>query len=128
MPTGSALSPHSLGPIASAGSQMLRKFRSSWKPASVSTDSGWNCTPSTLSFRWRRPMIVPSAVSAEISSVLRQRFPFDDQRVVARGGKILRQIAKHRLAVMMNFTGLAVHHVRCSDYAPSERRADRLMP
>ena len=36
--------------------------------AAVSTDSGWNCTPSTSCSRWRSPMIVPSSVSAVISS------------------------------------------------------------
>ena len=49
--------------------QTPRKFSRSWKPGPVRTDSGWNCTPSTFILRWRRPMIVPSAVSAEISSV-----------------------------------------------------------
>ena len=47
--------------------------------------------------------------------------------MVARSGKILRQIAKHGLAIVMNFARLAVHHVFCSDYSPSERRADCLM-
>src|SRR5579862_6429015 len=59
---------------------------------------------------------------------LGQRFPFDDQRVVARGGKILRQTTKHRLAVMVNLTRLAMHHACCSNYASSERRPDRLVP
>ena len=35
-----------------------RKLRSMAMPCSVSTDSGWNCTPSAGSSRWRRPMIV----------------------------------------------------------------------
>ena len=32
-----------------------RKFASSSLPSSVSTDSGWNCTPSAGSSRWRTP-------------------------------------------------------------------------
>ena len=72
--------------------------------------------------------MVPSAVSAEISSVSRQRFSLDDQRVVARGLKILRQAAKDRFAVVMNFAGLAVHHLRRANHAAAKRRADRLMP
>ena len=41
-----------------------RKLASrSWPPV-VRMDSGWNCTPSTGSSRWRKPMTVPSAVSA----------------------------------------------------------------
>ncbi len=39
----------------------------SWPPT-VRIDSGWNCTPSTSSSRWRRPMTMPSSVSAVISS------------------------------------------------------------
>jgi hypothetical protein len=34
----------------------------------VRIDSGWNCTPSTSSSRWRRPITMPSSVSAVISS------------------------------------------------------------
>jgi hypothetical protein len=33
------------------GSQSARKFLKICLPDSVSTDSGWNCTPSTLYFR-----------------------------------------------------------------------------
>lgn len=45
-----------------------RKFFRSCFPESVSTDSGWNCTPSTGYFLCRRPMMTPSSVAAEISS------------------------------------------------------------
>ena len=58
--------------------------RRSW-PAAVRIDSGWNCTPSTSSSRWRRPMIVPSSVSAVISSTSGTDVAVDDQRVVAGG-------------------------------------------
>src|SRR5688500_809361 len=40
------------------------KFCSSLWPCSVSRASGWNCTPSTSSWRWRSPMISPSSDSA----------------------------------------------------------------
>ena len=35
-----------------------RKLATSFLPASVSTLSGWNCTPSTGCRRWRKPMMV----------------------------------------------------------------------
>jgi hypothetical protein len=34
-----------------------RKLRIIWCPPSVSTLSGWNCTPSTGKLRWRNPII-----------------------------------------------------------------------
>ena len=37
-------------------------------PSGVRMLSGWNCTPSTVSVRWRTPMISPSAVRALTSS------------------------------------------------------------
>src|SRR5256712_7516078 len=40
------------------------KFCSILWPCSVSSASGWNCTPSTARLRWRRPMISPSSDSA----------------------------------------------------------------
>ena len=44
-----------------------RKFRASCGPVGVSTDSGWNCTPSTRSSRWRTAITSPSAAVAETS-------------------------------------------------------------
>src|SRR5439155_20599355 len=40
------------------------KFCSILWPCSVSSASGWNCTPSSGRLRWRRPMISPSSDSA----------------------------------------------------------------
>jgi hypothetical protein len=37
-------------------------------PLPVSTDSGWNCTPSMGRLRWRTPMMIQSAVVAVTSS------------------------------------------------------------
>src|SRR6516225_5011805 len=44
-----------------------RKLARSCLPASVRTDSGWNCTPSTFISLWRRPIMSPFAEQAEIS-------------------------------------------------------------
>ncbi len=44
-----------------------RKLLSIAWPCSVAMDSGWNCTPSTGSVLWRRPMISPSTVQAVTS-------------------------------------------------------------
>ena len=59
--------------------------------------------------------------------VFRKRSLFDDQRVVARGHKILRQILENRFAVVMDAAGLAVHDFRRADHLPSKRLSDRLM-
>ena len=48
--------------------QVFRKLPMSTGPSGVSTLSGWNCTPSIGSVRWRTPMISPSAVRAVTSS------------------------------------------------------------
>src|SRR5439155_19023071 len=45
-----------------------RKFRASSGPTGVSTDSGWNWTPSTLSSRCRTAITSPSAAVAATSS------------------------------------------------------------
>ena len=46
-----------------------RKFRSRSRPnGSVSTDSGWNCTPSTGSVRCLTPITSPSSDRADTSS------------------------------------------------------------
>ena len=95
-------------------------------PTSVRTDSGWNCTPSMPSLGWRRPMMRPSA-SAEISRPCGQAFPFDDERVVARGHEVLRQLAKNRFVVVMDAAGLAVHDFRRANDASAESVADGLM-
>jgi hypothetical protein len=47
---------------------LFKKFWRRWCPLLVRMLSGWNCTPSTSTSRWRIPMIIPSAVVAVISS------------------------------------------------------------
>ena len=46
----------------------VRKFRPSSGPSGVRTLSGWNCTPSIGSSRWRTPITSPSGVRAVTSS------------------------------------------------------------
>ena len=58
----------------------------SW-PCSVRIDSGWNCTPSIGSSRWRRPITRPSSDSALTSSTSGTRVALDDERVVPGGGE-----------------------------------------
>ena len=73
-------------------------------------------------------MMMPSSVSAEISSVARKRFALDDQRMVARGGEMLRQsLRKIVFAVVMDFAGFAVHHFGRANHLAAECRADGLM-
>lgn len=57
----------------------------------------------------------------------RERAAFDDERMVARGFEILREAAKNRLAVVMNFAGFAVHDFFRADDFAAERIADGLM-
>src|SRR5581483_3421607 len=45
-----------------------RKLRASAGPSGVSTDSGWNCTPTTGSSRWRTAITSPSSAYAVGSS------------------------------------------------------------
>src|SRR5262249_59145771 len=51
-------------PIAFPVAFPSRKFCSILCPCSVSSSSGWNCTPSTARPRWRSPIISPSSVCA----------------------------------------------------------------
>ena len=55
--SGSGARPHDVSQVAS-----------SWCPPSVSTDSGWNCTPSMGSSRCRSAMTMPEAVCPVTSS------------------------------------------------------------
>src|SRR5581483_7288407 len=51
-----------------SAARIARKLRRMSWPAGVRMDSGWNCTPSTGSSRWRTPMITPLSLHADTSS------------------------------------------------------------
>src|ERR1700752_40467 len=57
----------------------------------------------------------------------RQRFPLDDQRVIARSLEFLRQAAKNRFAVMFDAAPFAVHQFARSNHSPAKRRTNCLM-
>src|SRR6202008_1091431 len=57
----------------------------------------------------------------------RQRFSLDDQRMIARGLKFLRQAAKNGPPVVLDPARLAVHQFTCADHTPPKRRPDCLM-
>lgn len=57
----------------------------------------------------------------------RQRLLGDNQRVVARRAKSLRQAGQHAEAVVADLADLPVHRARGPDHARAERRGDRLV-
>ena len=68
-----AARPAELLAVEQVGERLLdqrrsRKFCPSRGPSGVSTDSGWNWTPSIGSSRWRTPITSPSGVRAVTSS------------------------------------------------------------
>ena len=70
--------------VGRAQLQRARQVRSRSWPQAVRTLSGWNWTPSTSRWRWRTPMIVPSARGRRDLEDVGQRRRVDRQRVVAR--------------------------------------------
>lgn len=56
-----------------------------------------------------------------------QRFPFDDERVVARGYERIGQFAKDVFVVVVNLAGLAVEKFWGADNFSAEGRANGLM-
>ena len=95
------------------------------RPCGVSTDSGWNWTPSTGSSRWRTAITSPSGAVAEISKHVghgRRR-----ERVVAPGEEVLGQPGEDAAAVVRDDRRLAVHELaRLADLA-AEDLHDRLV-
>src|SRR5580700_12198420 len=79
------------------------------------------------------PLAVAQAHDHAIGSFCRnfqragQGFSFDDQRMISRGGKILRQPAEDCLGVMLDRASLAVHQLRSANYPAAEGFADGLM-
>ena len=104
----------------------LRKFRAIWLPSGVSTDSGWNCTPSTGS--------VPVTHGHHFAAVCRRRDlelgrdPCRGERVVAAGLQLQRQAFEQAAAVVLDRARLTVDELaRLADLA-SVSLHDRLMP
>src|SRR5579862_7816784 len=56
-----------------------------------------------------------------------QRFPLDDQRMIARSLEFLRQAAKNRFAIVIDPARFAVHQFARSNHSAAKRCADRLM-
>ena len=57
-----------------------------------------------------------------------QRVALDNEGMVARGFKRLRQAAKYALALVLNQRCFAVHNAVIAHHVAAERRADALMP
>ena len=108
-------------------SRASRKFRSRSRPSgSVSTDSGWNWTPSTAGVRWRTAITSPS--SARRGNLELVGDVLCGERVVATGGEALRQPGEDAAAVVVDRRSLCRGGARCAcaDLA-AERRDDRLV-
>ena len=108
-----------------AGAIVAQEVRSSSLPSSVSTDSGWNWTPSAGSSRWRIPMITPPPW-AETSNTSGRRSGIDDQRVVAPDRQRRRSPAKIVRPSWVDLARLAVHRLAAHDDA-AERLRQRLV-
>ena len=101
--------------LAASELDQRRKLSAIAPPVGVSTDSGWNCTPSMRSVRWRTPMTSPSsvrAVTTSSSGTLRR-----GERVVAADLDLLGQSREHALPVVVDHARLPVEE--------RSRRADR---
>ena len=72
-------------------------------------------------------MIVPSAVSAEISSVRGSDFRSTISEWYRVAVKCCGKFAEDRLVIVMNFAGFSVHHFRRANHPPAKRGADGLM-
>ena len=103
-----------------------RKFRAMSRPIGVSTDSGWNCTPSTGSSRWRTAITSPSARGRrDLERVGDRR---RRERVVAAGLEVLGQPGEEAAAVVRDDRRLAVHELACAGpTSPPNDLDDRLV-
>ena len=102
-----------------------RKFASSRLPAAVRTDSGWNCTPSAGSSRWRTPMT--TSPSHRRRPRARRAGRGRRQRVVAADGQRARRAREDRPAVVLDLAGLAVHRLVPRTTLPPKACAERLV-
>ena len=104
---------------------LSRKFFASSGPTGVSTDSGWNWTPSTGSSRWRTAITSPlGARGRDLEAIgdARRR-----ERVVAAGLERLGEAVEEAAAVVVDRARLAVDEsLRLADLA-AEGLDDRLV-
>ena len=103
------------------------QFASIRWPPSVSTDSGWNCTPSTASSRWRSAMITPLVGAAGDLELVGHGVRLDRERVVARRGERVGQAGEHARAVVVHQRGLAVQQLGRAVDGRAVRDGDRLV-
>ena len=101
-----------------------RKLPSSCLPSGVSTDSGWNWTPTAGSSRWRTPITTSSKAAVRSSSA--GSCGVGDQRVVAAAAQRVRQAVEDAVAVVADLGFLAVDR-RAADRPPAERLDQRLV-
>ena len=98
-----------------------RKFASSRSPSGVSTDSGWNWTPSAGSVAVADAHD-DAAAGARHLELVRQRRRVDHERVVAPDGERRRQAGVDRAAVVLDRRGLAVDGLVAHDRGPVRLR------
>ena len=111
---------------ASGSPQIASQLASIRWPPSVSTDSGWNCTPSTGRSRCRAAMITPASVRAVTCSSSGTVSCGDRQRVVPGRGERRRQSGEHAGALVEHLAGLAVQQLVRAPDDTAVRDADRL--
>ena len=100
-----------------------RKLATSSAPCSLRTDSGWNCTPSRGSVRWRTAITrAVVAVSAHLEHVGHRQ---GGQRVVAHGREALRHAREHAAPVVGHRGQVAVRGHDAVDH-PAVRRHQTL--
>ena len=97
----------------------------SW-PSPVRMLSGWNCTPSIGSSRWRTPITTLVGGGGDLEAVGHRR-RVDDQAVVAGAGQRRRQAGEHADLAVLDRRRLAVHQRRGPHDPCPERVPDRLV-
>lgn len=72
------------------------------------------------------PAIAFPGLSANFQ-LLGQALLCNDQRMIARRGEWLRQVAENRPAIMLDMADLSMHHLRGADHGAAKSGADCLM-
>ena len=91
----------------------------------MSTDSGWNWTPSTVTSRCRIAMMTPVSVAGDLELV-GHCVGIHGQRVVAGGGERIGQASEHALALVVHLARLAVQQLRGTGDLGAIRHGDGL--